>query len=90
MPLRILLADDHVRVRHGFRARVKQARMAVLGEASDGQQVLWLAHTQPPAMAILDLAMPRLNGLETARRLRVAVPQNEIVLLIMHTDNPYV
>ena len=64
--------------------------MVVIGEASDGQEALRLAHEHTPDVAVLDIAMPHLNGLETARRLRETVPQTKIVLLTMHTEEPYV
>ena len=90
MPIHILLAEDHVIVRQGLRALLEQAGMTVIGEASDGQEALRIAHEQHPDVAILDIAMPHLNGLETARRLREALPQTKIVLLTMHTEDPYV
>ena len=90
MPIRILLAEDHILVRKGLRALLEQAGMAVIGEASDGQEALRVAHEQRPDVAVLDIAMPHLNGLETARRLRQALPQTKIVLLTMHTEDPYV
>ena len=90
MPIRILLADDHVMVRQGLRVLLEQAGMIVIGEASDGQEALRLAHEHTPDVAVLDIAMPSLNGLETARRLRETLPQTKIVLLTMHTEEPYV
>jgi DNA-binding NarL/FixJ family response regulator len=90
MSIRILVADDHVVVRQGLRVLLEQAGMAVIGEASDGQEALRLAHEQPPDVAVLDISMPHLNGLETARRLREALPQTKIVLLTVHTEDPYV
>jgi two-component system, NarL family, response regulator NreC len=90
MPIRILLADDHMVVRQGLRVLLEQAGMVVIGEASDGQEALRSAHQQSPDVAVLDLAMPHLNGLETARRLREALPQIKIVLLTVHTEDPYV
>ncbi len=90
MPIRILLAEDHVIVRQGLRALLEQAGMTVIGEASDGQEALRIAHEQHPDVAILDIAMPHLNGIETARRLREALPQTKIVLLTVHTEDPYV
>ena len=90
MPIRILLADDHVMVRQGLRVLLEQAGMRVIGEASDGQEALRLAHEHTPDVAVLDLAMPALNGLETARRLRETLPQTKIVLLTMYTEEPYV
>jgi two-component system, NarL family, response regulator NreC len=90
MPIRILLADDHMVVRQGLRVLLEQAGMVVIGEASDGQEALRIAHEQSPDVAVLDLAMPHLNGLETARRLREALPHIKIVLLTVHTEDPYV
>src|SRR5262249_58840510 len=86
----ILNADDHGLVRKGVRALWEQAGMVVVGEAADGPEALRLAHTHTPAVALLDIAMPHLNGLETARRLRETVPQTKTILLTMHTDEPYV
>jgi DNA-binding NarL/FixJ family response regulator len=90
MPIRILLADDHVVVRQGLRALLEQAGMVVIGEASDGQEALRIAREQYPDVAVLDIAMPHLNGLETAKRLREALPQIKIVLLTVHTEDPYI
>ena len=90
MPIQILLADDHVMVRQGVRVLLERAGMAVMGEASDGQEALEIAQEQPPDVAVLDIGMPRLNGLETARRLREACPQTKIIVLSAHTEDPYV
>ena len=90
MPIRLLLAEDHVMVRQGLRALLEQAGMVVIGEASDGPEALRLARAHQPEVAILDIAMPLLNGLETARRLREAVPQTKTIVLTMHTEEPYV
>ena len=90
MPIRLLLAEDHVIVRQGLRALLERAGMVVIGEASDGPEALRLARTHQPEVAILDIAMPHLNGLETARRLREALPQTKIIVLTMHTEEPYV
>jgi two-component system response regulator NreC len=90
MPTRILLADDHVIFRQGLRSLLEQAGMAVIGEASDGQEALRIAHARRPDVAVLDIAMPHLNGLETARRLRETMPQTKSVVLTMHTEDPYV
>jgi two-component system, NarL family, response regulator NreC len=90
MPIRILLAEDHVMVRQGLRALLEQEGMAVIGEASDGQEALRIAQEQHPDVAVLDIGMPHMNGLETARRLREALPQTKVVLLTMHTEDPYI
>ena len=90
MPIQILLADDHVMVRQALRFLLERAGMAVMGEASDGQEALEIAQEQPPDVAVLDIGMPRLNGLETARRLRDAFPQTKIIVLTGHTEDSYV
>src|SRR5499426_3737209 len=90
MPTHLLLADDHLLVRQGLRVLLEQAGMVVAGEASDGAEALQLAHTHQPQVAILDIAMPHMNGLETARRLREVVPQTKLIVLTMHTEESYV
>lgn len=90
MPIRILLADDHVIVREGLRALLEQAGMAVIGEAGDGHEALQLAQAQHPDVAVLDIIMPHLNGLETARRLRETMPEIKVIVLTVHTEEPYV
>jgi DNA-binding NarL/FixJ family response regulator len=89
MPIRVLLADDHVLVRQGLRALLERAEMTVM-EASDGQEAVRLAHARQPDVAVLDIGMPHLNGLETARRLREVVPATKSIVLTMHAHDPYV
>src|SRR5918912_2488429 len=81
MSIRILLADDHIIVRQGLRVLLEHAGMIIVGEASDGQEALKLAHEQQPNVAVLDIGMPYLNGLETTRRLRESLPETKTVLL---------
>jgi DNA-binding NarL/FixJ family response regulator len=90
MPTHLLLADDHQLIRQGLRVLLEQAGMVVIGEAADGPEALRLAHTHQPEVAILDIAMPHLNGLETARRLRETRSQIKSILLTMHTDEAYI
>ena len=90
MATRLLLADDHLMVRQSLQVLLTQAGMVVMGEAADGPEALRLAHTHQPEVALLDIAMPHLNGLETARRLRETLPQIKSILLTMHTDESYV
>jgi len=89
MPIQILLADDHVLVRQGLRALLERAEMIVI-EASDGQEALRIASARRPDVAVLDIGMPHLNGIETARRLRETVPAAKSIVLTMHTYDPYV
>jgi DNA-binding NarL/FixJ family response regulator len=90
MPIHILLAEDHVMVRQGLRALLEQEGIVVIGEASNGLEALRLTHVHQPEVVIMDIAMPLLNGLETARRLREFAPQTKIIVLTMHTEEPYV
>ena len=90
MSTRILLAENQVIVRQGFRALLEQEGMVVIGEASDGLEALQLAHALQPEVAIMDITMPHLNGLETTRRLRETVPQTKIIVLTMYAEESYV
>jgi DNA-binding NarL/FixJ family response regulator len=90
MAIRVLLAEDHVLVRQGLRALLEQEGITVIGEASDGHEALKIAQKQHPDVAVLDISMPHLNGIETTRRLREASPQTKTVLLTMHTEDLYV
>jgi DNA-binding NarL/FixJ family response regulator len=64
--------------------------MDVVSEASDGREALQMVLKEQPDVAVLDIGMPHLNGLETARRLREVSPATKIILLTMHTEDPYV
>src|SRR5256712_7401526 len=90
MPLRIILADDHLIVRQGLRSILEQEAYTILGEAGDGREALRLAQELAPDVAVLDLAMPLLNGLDAAREISRASPQTKTILLTMHTEDPYV
>ena len=90
MPLRIILADDHLIVRQGLRSVLEQEAYTVLGEAGDGREALRLAQELAPDVAVLDLAMPLLNGLDAAREIARVSPQTKTILLTMHTEDPYV
>jgi DNA-binding NarL/FixJ family response regulator len=84
------LADDHPIVRQGLRGLLEKAGHAVVGEASDGYEALKLARTLNPDIAVLDLSMPVLNGLDTAREIRRLSTEIKTILLTMHTDKGYV
>ena len=83
--MRILIADDHDVVRQGLRALLQTHEgWQVCGEASNGMEALELARRLQPDLAVLDLAMPLLNGLEATRRLRTALPAMEVLLFTVH------
>lgn len=89
-PLRILLADDHMIVRRGLRALLEREGFEVAAEASDGREAIQEAQAHRPDVAVLDLAMPRLNGLGAAREILRALPGTRVILLTVHTEDAYV
>ncbi len=90
MPIRILLADDHAIVREGLRALLEREGFEVVGEAGDGHEAIQGAERLRPDVAVLDLAMPLLNGLEAARTILRSLPQTRTILLTVHTEDQYV
>ena len=90
MRLRVLVADDHVIVREGVKALLDRAGLEVVAEASNGREAVRLAEAYHPDIAVLDLGMPLLNGLETARQVVEVSPRTGPVVLTMHAEDPYV
>ncbi len=90
MPIRVLLADDHALVRQGLKTLLEKEGMQVAGEASDGQEAVRLASTVLPEVAILDISMPLLNGLDAARELHRSCPKTKTILLTRHDEDQYV
>jgi DNA-binding NarL/FixJ family response regulator len=84
VPLRVLLAEDEQIVRQGVRALLEQAGFEVVGEASDGREAIRLAEELRPDIAILDLAMPNMNGASAARELARVSPGIRTVVLTAH------
>ena len=88
---RILVADDHTMIRQGLISILRaHPEFEVVGEAADGQEAVARATESRPDVVVLDLGMPRLNGLEAARRIRKALPRTRILVLTMHDDEEYV
>lgn len=90
MSLQVLLADDHQIVRQGLRSLLERAGFEVVGEAIDGREAVNLAAEKHPDVAILDLAMPALNGVDAAREMLRSSDSLKVILLTMHTEDPYV
>jgi len=90
MSLHILLADDHLIVRQGLKVLLEREGFNVVGEASDGREAVRLAQELCPDIALLDLTMPLLNGIDAGRAMIQASPKTKIVLLTMHTEDHYV
>ena len=89
--LRILLADDHTVVRQGLRKVLEERpEWQVVAEAGDGHEAVRLAELHKPDVAVLDVAMPLLNGIEATRRIAKRVPHTRILVLSMYSDEAYV
>jgi DNA-binding NarL/FixJ family response regulator len=89
--LRILLADDHDIVRRGLKELLEeQPGWTVCAEAANGREAVELALEHRPNIAVIDLTMPELNGLEATRRIREAVPETEVLVFTMHDSEELV
>ena len=87
----VLLADDHMLVREGLRKILDLERdLEVVGEAEDGRQAVALVNKLRPAVVLMDIAMPLLNGLEATRQVLKAVPGTKVLILSAHSDDAYV
>jgi len=85
MPCRLLLADDHEIVRRSLREIIElKTDCLIVGEAIDGLQAVQLAKELAPDIALVDISMPRLDGLDAARQIRQQNPQTKILILTMH------
>ncbi len=90
-PIRILLADDHTVMRRGLRLLLEgQPDFSVVAEAADGREAVLQAEAAQPDVAVIDIAMPNLSGIEAAQRINAALPHTAVVILSMHSDEGYV
>jgi two-component system, NarL family, response regulator NreC len=89
--VRVLLADDHAIVRRGLKSLLEsEPGLTVVAEAGDGLEALRLAAELQPDLVVLDIAMPRLNGIEVAARLQSMERPPQVVVLSMHNDESYI
>lgn len=89
--VRILLADDHDVVRRGVRALLaERSDWQICAEANNGREAVALAIRHKPQVAILDLSMPELNGLEATRQIKKALPEIEVLIFSMYESEQYV
>ena len=87
----VLLAEDHQLVREGFRSLlVHESDIEVVGEAETGRQAVQLTRKLRPAVVVMDIAMPLLNGLEATRQIRKDFPNIKVLILSAHSDDAYV
>jgi DNA-binding NarL/FixJ family response regulator len=87
----VLLAEDHTIVREGFRTMLElEDDIEVVGEAQDGRQAVALVKKLRPAVVLMDIAMPLLNGLEAARQVAKTFPETRVIMLSAHSDDAYV
>ena len=90
-PIRILLADDHTVMRRGLQMLLEsQPEFTVVAEAADGREAVAQAEATQPDVAVMDIAMPNLNGIEAAQRMSAVLPHLAVVILSMHSDEGYV
>jgi DNA-binding NarL/FixJ family response regulator len=87
---RVLLADDHILLRQGVRALIETYGVTVVAEAGDGREAIRLAEETQPEVALLDVMMPLLNGLDVVREIRRVSSRTKSLLLTMHTDDAFV
>ena len=89
--MRVLLADDHAIVRRGLRSLIEsQPGFKVVAEAADGLEALRLAEEHQPDAIILDVGMPKLNGIEVAERVQKQPRPPSVIILSMHADESYI
>jgi DNA-binding NarL/FixJ family response regulator len=89
--IRILLADDHTLIRRGLRLLIEQQPdLVVVGEAEDGRQAVSLAASLKPDVAVLDIGMPNLNGIEAAKQITEGESGAAVVILSMYSDETYI
>jgi len=90
MPTRVLLADDHHLVRESVRLLLERHGFEIVADVADGNQAVEVAAKLHPEVAVLDLAMPHLNGIDCAREMLKVSPRTKVLLLTMHREGQYV
>jgi two-component system, NarL family, response regulator NreC len=91
MPIRVMLADDHTLLRQGLRRIIESdAELVVVAEASSGAEAIQLAEQHRPDVAVMDIAMKELNGIEAASQIQKCSPETAILILSMFSDERYI
>ncbi len=89
-PIRILLADDHSILRDGLRLLLERQGFVVVAEAGDGREAVKLAEEHRPDVAVMDIAMPVLNGIDATSRIVESCAPTAVIILSMHHDESYI
>jgi len=88
---RIIIADDHFLIRQGLRSILEaEDNLQVVGEAKDGMELLFLLDQLNPDLVLLDISMPNLQGIETARLIKMRHPEMNILILTMHQEREFI
>jgi len=90
MSIRVVLADDHALVRQGLRSLLEKEKFQVVAEASDGQEAVRFSESLHPDIAVFDISMPTLNGIDAARQLGRSCPKTKAILLTQHEEDQYI
>jgi len=90
MPIRVALADDHVLVRQGLRSLLERERFRIVAEASDGREMIRMVELLHPDVAVVDIRMPLLNGIDAVRELARSCVKTKMILLTQHDEAQYI
>jgi DNA-binding NarL/FixJ family response regulator len=90
MSIRLLIADDHQLFREGIRTLLPPGEFVIVAEAADGREAIRLAQRHEPDIAVVDVSMPGLNGVDATREVLRASPRSKVLILTMHREHPYV
>ena len=90
MGANILIVDDHAQLRALIRGiAAQEPALQVVGEAADGAEAIQLTHALRPDIVLLDLVMPRVNGLEALQRIKAERPETKVIIVTVHSEDAY-
>ena len=89
-PIRVVLGDDHTLVRQGIKALLASSTIHIVAEAADGRELVKHTARLRPDIALVDISMPLLNGIEATRRIAKVAPRTRVIILSMYEDREYV